>query len=313
MSEENILHILEKIYTGDSFSTQYSDEGIRVDIPNVSKNPNLKFTFYRTPGYDTPEFIEAEFKDKSGKAHNMMSYDFMYSDVNEYNRSNLQRLKIYDKYYDVDGEGGNIAGFGDMAYFVLKLQQKHYFVDDEGKVYYMANNNPAEETGFETHYLDSEALMFKDAFAICKTSNNEVSFLADIEQGKSTTTLYKRQEDGSYKQIWKSKDCIFQKEGFPDNVYFSGGSWRQPEMKEYFIDGQVDDGMKQKIDIAIKLDKLHRTKDLLQEKQQRLETAVGKEKFGKTDAYSKEEAKMHIDTAKQVMQMKHPKRGGMTE
>ena len=36
-------------------------------------------------------------------------------------------------------------------------------------------------------------------------------------------------------------------------------------------------------------------------------------KLGKTDKYSTKEAKTHIDTAKQVMPMKHPKRGGIGE
>ncbi len=52
--------------------------------------------------------------------------------------------------------------------------------------------------------------------------------------------------------------------------------------------------------------------DPLQFKMDMLREKIGN-KLGKTDQYSQEEAKTHIDTAEQVMQMKHPKRGGMGE
>lgn len=57
---------------------------------------------------------------------------------------------------------------------------------------------------------------------------------------------------------------------------------------------------------------LRRIMDPLQFKIDILREKIG-DKLGKTDKYSKEEAKTHIDTAKQVMQMGHPKRGGMGE
>ena len=141
--------------------------------------------------------------------------------------------------------------------YITDMQTNRHIMDDQGKIYYKEKNKLAEDTGFTRDcggsHLDS-AYIFKDSFVIDNKEDtigdpdNDVYGSENITKNK----LYKRQEDGSYKQIWESEDCIFQKEGFPDNVYFSRGSWRDPEAKNYFIDGTVDENVKLTIDLAIK-------------------------------------------------------------
>ncbi len=83
--------------------------------------------------------------------------------------------------------------------------------------------------------------------------------------------------------------------------------------EDYLLDAWTDLGIKH--DFARTGDavlKILTVPDRLQLKMDMLRQKLG-DKLGKTGTYSKEEAKTHINTAKEMMQMKHQKRGGMGE
>lgn len=166
-----------------------------------------------------------------------------------------------------------------MDKYFNDMQADRHIMDWDGKIYYKEKGKVAEYTGFTRacggSHLDSYYI-FKDTFVIDNKDDVIGDPDHDVYSSENITQnrLYKRQKDGSYKQIWESEDCIFQKDGFPDNVYFSGGSWRDPKVENYFIDGQVDAETQRKIDIFVKVEKLKLAKDPLDEKAEKIRGRV---------------------------------------
>ena len=242
---------------------------------DLQKHPlsSDNFAFYSLLGHYGGEVVIGFFKDTKDKWHTL------------------------DHGYWIDPRYGNL-NTGQINRRIKKLQQKNgHIADNEGRIYFK-ENGIFEDTGF----IDPHAHLLRNAFVNMdyKDPYHDVLNPENITSCK----LYKRQEDGSYKQIWKSKYCIFQKEDFPDNVYFSGGSWQYKKIEDYFIDGKVDEATKQKIDIAIKLEELRQRKDPLQERQQRLNEVVGKKKLGKTaDTKTGQVTDEHREIAKQQVKI----------
>lgn len=164
---------------------------------------------------------------------------------------------------------------------ILNLRENGHLVDSGGRIYYMEKDSAAKDTGFicdvSGSYLDENLCapyIFKDSFVIASqevASNNTEN---NVNEDTNKYKLYKRQKDGSYKQIYEADECIFQKEGFAVNVYFSGGTYKHPKANTFFADGEIDESMKKKVDIAIKLEQIKEQKDSLAEKETLLKKVV---------------------------------------
>ncbi len=129
--------------------------------------------------------------------------------------------------------------------------------------------------------------------------------------GSWKKVIYKRNEqDGNfYPEVeFPYGECISCFQGSKDEISISfiadnnSGTYTYKANKKYSTLTKTE---KDKEQIIYCSDPIQLKADTLREK-------LGN-KLGKTDKYSTEEAKTHIDTAKQVIQMKHPKRGGIGE
>lgn len=95
-----------------------------------------------------------------------------------------------------------------------------------------------------------------------------------------------------------------------DYENYEANKWhRDPDLSD--SDYETADKLSKIMEDRIEQEKMA-SMDPLQRKMDALRKKIGS-KLGKTDNYTKEEAKTHIDTAKQEMRMRHPKRGGMGE
>ena len=128
--------------------------------------------------------------------------------------------------------------------------KKTHLMDGDGNIYYREDGKPYKKIDFKRDmqgsHLDVDGL-FKDSIVIMEKERSADANDDPYGTNITKSVLYKRNKDGKYDAIFSTDMTIFQLDGFPDNVYFLGGTYRNKIGLDCFIDGKVDKETKAKI------------------------------------------------------------------